>query len=109
MRSISSGAALGQHLDGDVVGDRALLDDLADEVEIRLAGRREADLDLLVAHADQQVEHAALRARLIGSIRGLVAVARRSTAHHSGARSMILSGQVRSGSATDSTSSTKGR
>jgi hypothetical protein len=35
----------------------------ADEVEVGLAGGREADLDLLVAHADQQVEHLALARR----------------------------------------------
>ncbi len=53
-------ARLGQHLDRDVVGDRALVDQAADEVEVRLRGAREPDLDLLVAHADQQVEHRAL-------------------------------------------------
>ncbi len=50
-------AGLGQHLDGDVVGDQVVLDELADEVEVGLAGGREADLDLLVAHPDQQLEH----------------------------------------------------
>ena len=75
VRSISSGPALRQHLDGDVVGYRALLDDLADEVEIGLAGRREADLDLLVAHAHQQVEHAALAGRAHRVDQRLVAVA----------------------------------
>jgi hypothetical protein len=44
---------LREHLDRDVVRDRALLDEAADEVEVGLARRREADLDLLVAHADQ--------------------------------------------------------
>ena len=50
-------AGLGEHLDRDVVGDQVLLDELADEVEVGLAGGREADLDLLVAHPDQQLEH----------------------------------------------------
>ena len=44
------GPALGQHLDGDAVGNRAALDDRADEVEIGLRGRGKADLDLLEAH-----------------------------------------------------------
>jgi hypothetical protein len=30
--------ALGQHLDRDVVGDQVVLDELADEVEVGLAG-----------------------------------------------------------------------
>ena len=75
-------AALGQHLDGDVVGDRALGDDLADEVEVGLAGRREPDLDLLVAHPDQQVEHPALAGRAHRVDQGLVAVAQVDRAPH---------------------------
>ena len=54
------GAALGQDLDGDVVGDRATLDDRADEVEIGLRGGGKGDLDLLEPHADQKLEHAVL-------------------------------------------------
>jgi hypothetical protein len=54
-------AGLGQYGDRDVVGDGAgLLDDGAHEGEVGLAGGREADLDLLVAHLHQQVEHLAL-------------------------------------------------
>ena len=49
--------ALGQNLDGDVVGDMAALDQLADKVEVGVGGRWEADLDLLEAHTDQGVEH----------------------------------------------------
>ncbi len=48
---------LGQYLDGDVRGDVTALDQLTDEVEVRLARGGEADLDLLVAHLDQQREH----------------------------------------------------
>jgi hypothetical protein len=44
-------ARLGQHLDGDVVGDQVFVDQLAHEVEVGLRGRREADLDLLEADA----------------------------------------------------------
>ena len=53
-------AALGQDLDGDAVGNRAGLDDRADEVEIGLRGRGKGDLDLLEAHVDQELEHAVL-------------------------------------------------
>jgi hypothetical protein len=51
---------LGQHLDGHVVGDVVSLDELPHEVEVGLARRREPDLDLLVAHPHEQVEHALL-------------------------------------------------
>ncbi len=47
-------AALDEHLDGHVVRDQVLLDQLADEVEVGLAGRREADLDLLEAHRHER-------------------------------------------------------
>jgi hypothetical protein len=47
-------AGLGQHLDRDVVRDQVLLDQRPHEVEVGGAGGREADLDLLVAHGDQQ-------------------------------------------------------
>lgn len=50
-------ARLGQDLDRDVVGDRALVDQRPDEVEVGLRGTGEPDLDLLVAHPDEQVEH----------------------------------------------------
>jgi hypothetical protein len=52
--------ALHEHLDRDVVGDQVVLDELADEVEVGLAGRRKADFDLLEAHLDDGVEHAPL-------------------------------------------------
>ena len=41
------GPRLGEHGDRDVVRDQVLLDERADEVEVRLRRRREADLDLL--------------------------------------------------------------
>ena len=46
--------ALREHLDRHVVGNPVLGDELADEIEVRLAGRREADLDLLESHRDQR-------------------------------------------------------
>ena len=68
-------ARLGQHLDGDVVRDHVLLDELAAEVEIGFRGRGEADLDLLEAHPAQQLEHAPLALRPHGLDQRLVAVA----------------------------------
>ena len=67
-------AALRQHLDRHVVGDVAALDELAAEVEVGLARRREADLDLLVAHLHEQLEHAQLALGVHRVDEGLVAV-----------------------------------
>ena len=68
-------AGLGQHLDHDVVGHQVLFDQDADEVEVGLRGGREADLDLLVSHPHQQLEHAALAGGAHRVDEGLVAVA----------------------------------
>ena len=68
-------SGLGQHRDRDVVGDPAALDQLADEAEVGLAGGREADLDLLVAHPDQELEHLQLAGRRHRVDERLVAVA----------------------------------
>ncbi len=68
------GTCLRQDLDPDVVRDGVLLDDLADEVEVGLRGRRETDLDFLVAHGHQQIEHAPLAIRCHRVDQRLVAV-----------------------------------
>ena len=68
-------ARLGQHRDRDVLGDPVLLDQLADEGEVGLARGREADLDLLVAHLDEQLEHPQLAGRAHRVDQRLVAVA----------------------------------
>ena len=68
-------ARLGEHRDRHVLGDPVLLDQLADEAEVGLAGRREADLDLLVAHPHQEVEHRVLAGRRHRVDQRLVAVA----------------------------------
>jgi hypothetical protein len=68
-------AALRQDLDRDVVGDQVLFDQLADEVIVRLARRRETDLDFLEAHRHQCVEHLQLAGRIHWIDEGLVAVA----------------------------------
>jgi hypothetical protein len=66
---------LHQHLDRDVVGDPVLLDQLTDEVEVGLAGRREADLDLLEPHRDEFLEHPHLACGIHRVDEGLVSVA----------------------------------
>ena len=68
-------ARLGQHRDADVGRDPVALDEAADEVEVGLAGGREADLDLLVAHPDEQVEHRVLARGVHRVDQRLVAVA----------------------------------
>ncbi len=66
--------ALDQHLDGDVVGYQALLDDLALEVVVGLRGGGEPDLDLLEADLDQGVEQLQLALGIHGIDQGLVPV-----------------------------------
>jgi hypothetical protein len=68
-------AALRQHLDGNVVGDHLLLDELAHELEVGLRSGREADLDLLEAHLAEQLEHARLAVGVHRLDQRLVAVA----------------------------------
>ncbi len=68
-------ARLRQHDDRDVVGNQALVDEHAHEVEIGLRGRREADLDLLEADRAEQREHAPLALHVHRIDERLVAVA----------------------------------
>ena len=68
------GPRLRQHLNGHIIGNQALLDDLAHEVEIRLRSGGKSDLDFLEADSDQHVEHAALARRVHGLDQRLVAV-----------------------------------
>ena len=69
-------AALGQNLDRDAVGDRAALDDRADEIEVGLRGGGKGDLDLLEPHADKESEHAVLAVDAHRLDERLVAVAK---------------------------------
>ena len=91
-------ARLRQHLDDDVVGNAALLDQPAHEVEVGLRRRREADLDFLVAHLHEQLEHAQLALAVHRLDQRLVAVAK-VDAHQIGGRVSVFAGQVRSESA----------
>ncbi len=68
-------ASLGQHLREDVIGDRAVADETGDEVELGRARAGEADLDLLDADPNQQVEEAALLLGIHRVDQRLIAVA----------------------------------
>ena len=65
---------LAQHLNGDVRRNAALVDDAANEVEVRLRGGRETHFDLLEADVEQQVPHAELLADVHRVDQGLVAI-----------------------------------
>src|SRR5699024_10986813 len=95
-------ARLDQDLDGDVIRDLVFFDDLADEVVVRLGCGGEADLDLLVAHLHQHVEHAALALWAHGVDQGLVAVAQVDGTPLRGAvDDLIRPGAVRQGDVVD--------
>src|SRR5699024_93165 len=65
---------LGEHGDAHIVGNRVLVDDLADEVEVDLAGGGETDLDLLEPETHEQIEHLPLSVGGHRIDQGLVAV-----------------------------------
>ena len=54
------GAALDQHLQRHIRRHAAFLDAPAGEIKIGLRGGREADLDFLETHVEEQLEHARL-------------------------------------------------
>ena len=95
-------ARLNQNLDGHVLGDAATLDDLADEIEIRLGRGGEAHLDFLVAHLHQQIEHPALALGAHGINQGLVAIAQiHRTPLGSAVDDLIWPGAIRQGDVID--------
>jgi hypothetical protein len=69
------GAGGGEDHNRDVVGYQSERREVADEIEVGLAGGRVADLDLLVAHGDQLLEEATLAGRVHRLGQRLVAVA----------------------------------
>ena len=69
-------AALGEHHDSHIVRDELALDEHADEVEIGFGCGREAHLDLLESHGDEQVPEAQLALGIHRVDEGLVAVAK---------------------------------
>jgi hypothetical protein len=90
-------AGLRQHLHGDVVRDRFLLDDRRGTKSKSVCdGGGKADLDLLVAELHQQHRTCViLRSASIGSISDWLP-SRRSTEHQTGGAVIVRSGQVRS-------------
>ena len=82
---------LAEHLDRHAVGNHAVVDDAADEVEIRLRRRRETHLDLHEPHVEEKFVHAQLLVDVHGIDERLVAVleidaapARRRGQHRAG-------------------------
>src|ERR1700732_5139819 len=67
-------ARLGQHLDGNIARNQALLDKLSYEVELGLRGGGKADLDFLEADAHEMLKHSQLARRVHGLDQSLVAV-----------------------------------
>ena len=99
---------LGEDGDADVVGYAPGLDEAADEVEVGLAGGREADLDLLVADRYEQVEHRVLAGGVHRVDQRLIAVAQ--VGREPARRSVIdLLGQVRSADRPGGTAGSGGR
>ena len=70
------GSRLGEDLDGHVVRDRVVLDEVAAEVEVGVRGGGEAHLDLLEPHLHEGLEHALLALLVHRVDEGLVAVAK---------------------------------
>ena len=68
-------AALGEHLDRDVLGNEVALNDLAHEVEVGLGRRGKAHLNLLEAHLHEVGKHDVLALEVHRVDQGLVAVA----------------------------------
>jgi hypothetical protein len=69
-------AGLGEHLDGHVLGNPILLDQLSNEGKIRFGGARESHLDLLEAELDELLEEAPLALGTHGLDQCLVAIAK---------------------------------
>ena len=66
---------LHQYLDGHVVGNEVVFDNVPYEIKISLGGRGETHFNLLVAHTHQQFKHAVLALGAHRIDQGLVAVA----------------------------------
>ena len=68
-------STLHQDLNPNIVGDQILFDQLPEKVEVGLARRRKADLDLLETHLDEFGEHLQFAGGIHRVDEGLVAVA----------------------------------
>ena len=68
-------AALHEDLDGHVIGDQVVIDQVSAEIKVGLARGRKADLDFFETHFDQRVPHADFAVGAHGFDQGLVAIA----------------------------------
>ena len=66
---------LHEDLDSHVIGDQIIVDQVAAEIKIRLAGGRKADFDFLKAHFNKRVPHADFAVGAHGFYERLIAVA----------------------------------
>ena len=87
-------AALGQHLDGDILGDAVAVDELAQELVLSLAGGRETNLDLLEADLDQHIVEFQLFVQAHRDDQALVAVAQVHAAPGRGLFDVVLFGPL---------------
>lgn len=67
-------ATLNKHLNGDVVGNVIVVDQLSNEIEIRLTCSRKPNFDLLESHLHQFLKHPKFSGRVHGIDEGLIAV-----------------------------------
>lgn len=68
-------SGLGQDLDGDVVRDQIVIDQVAQEFEFRFRCGREADFDFLKAHGDQDLVKFDFFFQIHRDDKGLISVA----------------------------------
>jgi hypothetical protein len=68
-------AALHEHLDGHIIGDQIIVDQVTAEIKIRLAGGWKADLDFLEAHFNKRIPHAYFAVGAHGFDEALITVA----------------------------------
>ena len=72
--------ALNQHLNNDIIRNQVFLNDLTNEIKVRLARCGKPDFNLFEAHVDKSLEHAHFALRVHWVDQGLVAVAQVNTA-----------------------------
>jgi hypothetical protein len=68
-------AALHENLDGHIIGDKIIVNQMAAEIKICLAGGRKADFNFLETHFDQRVPHADFAVGAHGFNEALITVA----------------------------------
>ena len=69
-------ARLCEDLNGNVVGDEILFDEMAHKIEFNCRGGRETHLDFLESHIQEQLEHFQLLFEIHGNDQRLIAVAK---------------------------------